>query len=71
MITISFVTDPDNVFVETFTVIHGIEKQTVIIPCKPTSKYVSVELMKDDEEVRRSDLKVYLVIFYAFFFVLS
>lgn len=43
--------DPDNVFVETQAVIHGTEKQSVIIPCKPTSKYVTVQLLKEDEEV--------------------
>lgn len=51
---LSCFTDPDNVFVETFTVIHGIEKQSIIVPCKPTSKYVTVELLKDDEEVSLS-----------------
>lgn len=43
--------DPDNVFIETQAVIHGTEKSTVIIPCKPTSKNVQVQLLKDDEEV--------------------
>lgn len=43
--------DPENLFVETMMVIHGTERETVIIPCKPTSKYVTVELLKDEEEV--------------------
>lgn len=52
--------DPDNVFIETQAVIHGTEKSTVIIPCKPTSKNVIVQLLKDDEEVNKETVIIHL-----------
>lgn len=49
MVNLIYFSDPENVFLDTQYVVQGEEGQSVIIPCKPTSKYVTVELRKDDE----------------------
>lgn len=51
-----FVEDSENLLVHTTPVIHSVQNSETIIPCKPTSKSVEVELLKDNEQVIVSNI---------------
>lgn len=51
-ITYSFNSDPRHPIAEQLVpIVSGVQDQEVIIPCKPTSKMVSVQLIKEGDEV--------------------
>lgn len=44
--------DPENPIVQiNYPFVHGIQFEDVVIPCKPTSKKVQLELIKDGDVV--------------------
>ncbi|XP_053693410.1 vascular endothelial growth factor receptor 1 isoform X2 [Sabethes cyaneus] len=55
--TYIFVKDPDNPLVPVHVVVSARQYEDVVIPCKPSSKDVQVELVKDEQEMQIDNYK--------------
>ncbi|XP_058451061.1 vascular endothelial growth factor receptor 1 isoform X2 [Malaya genurostris] len=52
-----FVKDPDNPLVPVNPVVYARQYEDVVIPCKPSSKDIHVELVKDEQEMQIDNFK--------------